>query len=652
MPIPPDPPSTLLTPGERLGWVFRDRNIFRRRFLHPPPVRQDVPAAVSTRARRTTQALGRHITLAIAATLVAVTVLGCCGGAFAASSGDSGRLVGGVLAGLGLVAGAGVVGFLVYNNADAKAAVTRVGDAHRAEYDQQLADWQAAKQTFDSAEAARCDGLVEWGAARLGAGTQRLDVVGGSLWGWEGFLTVFGSSALGTRGPLTVVDLSGEAVCRELVQLVGARGLVTDVQVLPHDLETTGLLAGLDARQLVDVLVESLHGDSDSTDRAARAMDDRILSSVCAALGTDLSMGRLAAALRLLMGEPGESALLTDDERRAIADDLFSAEYRRQAHPQLRRMESFVHPLERLGTGPGAGAGRGRADLTCLAVVSDGRSARSELLDDLVVQWLMRRVSAEPEAVPTLVVAGADELQRRQVERLSDICERRGVRLVLLFRHLRDASLQVLGSGAVAFMRLGNSEEATRAADFVGRQHTFVLSQLTRSLGGNETHTRTEGESTEQGVSGDRLGRLVPLARQWSRSRSWSRTQAFAAGTSWSDAVSQQRVYEYAVEPRTLQDLPDYAMLLVEPRASGPLLKAVECNPDIVTLPRVSLQELPDLPLPEHPEVPARLPVQQLATSGFRPDRGRGGAVPPPGPVLPHRDQPLPPQLRRPGPPR
>jgi hypothetical protein len=45
-------------------------------------------------------------------------------------------------------------------------------------------------------------------------------------------------------------------------------------------------------------------------------------------------------------------------------------------------------------------------------------------------------------------------------------------------------------------------------------------------------------------------------------------------------------VYEYTVEPRVLQDLPDYGLLLVESAPGGPVIRAVECNPDIISLPR------------------------------------------------------------------
>ncbi|MGW5686917.1 hypothetical protein [Nonomuraea sp. NPDC003754] len=187
--------------------------------------------------------------------------------------------------------------------------------------------------------------------------------------------------------------------------------------------------------------------------------------------------------------------------------------------------------------------------------------------------------------------------------------------LTLLFRHLRETSLGMIGGGAVAFMRLGNHEEATRAADFIGRQHRFVLSTLTHTLGGNQTHTETEttGQSDTDGssTSGSFASGGFSSGSNRSVSRNWSSARSFADGSNWSDASAQQRVYEYAVEPTTLQSLPDYALLLAEPGVGqGLRVTSADCNPAIVTLPKVSTEPLPDLrvPQPAQPQLPQSAP--------------------------------------------
>ncbi|HZB32799.1 MAG TPA: hypothetical protein VE465_21755 [Streptosporangiaceae bacterium] len=360
-----------------------------------------------------------------------------------------------------------------------------------------------------------------------------------------------------------------------------------------------------------------------------------------------MSLGRIAAALRALMGEPDDSDLLTRDERRRIANELFSVEYRRQAHGNISRIESYIHPLEALGTAPDGDGGHGY--LTCVALDSQARNVRSELLTDLIVQWVTHRVARSGDSRPAVVVVGADELARRHLERLSDACERRGVPLTVLFRRLRETSAELIGGGAVGFMRLGNHEDASRAADFIGRDYRFVLSQITKNVGGNESHTATgtygEGETDTSSVSrstgtqtnwgatrsagttysggGDAFG-LFPdrsTSRGTSRSRgggtsetdtqgqstatsrNWSAAYAYAAGTNWSDADTRQRVYEYVVEPVALQHLPDHALLLVESApGGGRRLSPVECDPAIATLDRVGTAPLA-APAPPHAAV-------------------------------------------------
>jgi hypothetical protein len=152
-----------------------------------------------------------------------------------------------------------------------------------------------------------------------------------------------------------------------------------------------------------------------------------------------------------------------------------------------------------------------------------------------------------------VLVAGADEIARRHLERLAETCDLRGAPVTLLFRHLREDAASMIGGGTTAFMRLGNHTEAEQAAAYIGRRHTFVVSSYTATRGG------------------------------WSQS----------GGTYWSDTETRQRGYEYAVEPTALQNLPDCALLLAD-RASGNLrLHAVECDPAIITLPGASTAPLP-----------------------------------------------------------
>lgn len=165
-------------------------------------------------------------------------------------------------------------------------------------------------------------------------------------------------------------------------------------------------------------------------------------------------------------------------------------------------------------------------------------------------------------------------------------------------------------------MRLGNHEQAAEAANFIGTQEKFVLSEVNAKLGGNDTHSFDESEDYGQaagGQTGTSFGVGVtglfgkPSAgMSWSRSesktwnvtRNWRITRGKAEGMNWSRSVSAQRVREYAVEPQQLQELPEYALLLVADRTKAEPVVAVECNPDLISLPRVSMssQSVDDSP--------------------------------------------------------
>ncbi|WUI01973.1 hypothetical protein OHR68_09225 [Spirillospora sp. NBC_00431] len=638
----------LFTPEPRLGWVFRDRWWFLRPFPEVPPHQRTLPDYLARRVTQTERLALRHRTRTLPLGLGVGALLAVLAAIVAAVSTlpSAVPLVFLLLAAIVAAPGVVLTAWAVRQRRSARDAYELARRQNATGYEDEARQWQARRQAHESAERARLDGLPEWGAAPRPA--HRLDVFGGTLWAWEALLTTYGTSTLAVQ-PLLVLDLSREVVCRELIELAQAAGTEVDAQLLPSRQPSSSLLTDMSPQDLVDAIVESMHGGTPETARAERSMDDRILTKVCDALGGDLTLGRIAAALRALMGEPDDGDALTPEERRHIASELFTVEYRRQAHANLSRIESYVHPLENLGTEPvRAGAGY----LTCIALDSQARNVRSELLTDLIVQWVTHRITASDDSTPALVVAGADELARRHLERLSDACERRGVPLTLLFRRLRETSAEMIGGGAVGFMRLGNHEDAARAADFIGRDHRFVLSQITKNIGGNESHTstRTEGEADSETLS---TSRTTGTSSNWgtsrssgasysggelfgmfpdrstshqrgsnqggatstsdtegtatSTSRNWSAAYAYAEGTNWSDADTTQRVYEYAVEPVTLQRLPDHALLLVESApGGGRTLTAVECDPSIITLDRVTTGPLPEPPpAPRRPAIPA-----------------------------------------------
>jgi hypothetical protein len=605
--------AALFTPGPRLGWVFRDRRQLAAPFPEPPPDLEAMRAAAERRAeadhagyRKFRKFLGLPSGLLLIVLLLA-------DGCHANLSGTGPPVLPDVIALIICAPGIAITALKWQRSRQSAAQVARVGDDHG----RALAAWRERDAAWQQAELGRLADADEWGSAIPPAGSGRVDVFGGSLRGWQALLTTHGTSLLAAQ-PLLVVDLTGEMICGELIGTAQAAGVPAVTWLLPAELGTSGLLSGLSGTQFADAFAEAVYAGEPGGARAERAVDTRVLEQLHGALGGDVTLPRLAAAARAALGHEDRAGVLTTAERAALAGELFAPEYRRQIEPNLVRIEAFLAGLAgRADAGDAPPAALRPAYLTCLAVEPGARSARGEVLAALAIQWLTVQVTGSDEPAPAVIVADADEISRPHLERLASACERRGVPLTLLFRHLRDSGLSLLGGGATAFMRLGNHVEADQAASYIGRQHRFVLSQLTANLGGSQTRTvtETEGHTVADTIHvGWRTGWRAPGSRGpgdsrdrgrpggRTVSRTWSTALSWAEGSNWSNAATSQRVYEYAVEPAALQHLPDHAVLLVTSGLAGPVLQSVECDPAIVTLPRVSAAPLPDPARPLPPD--------------------------------------------------
>jgi hypothetical protein len=596
----------LFDPGQRLGWVYRDPQSLRTPFTEPEPTRTPPPTDPHNRVEAARLDHRDRRTTALWA-----------GGGTVAASGALAYLVDARLAAVGAAAVVLAAAGLSRTARRLRSATASMKAGHAAHEESFQAAWQAwqrRRQYHEAQQEQWVRTASAWNGLPLGADSRRLDVFGGSPRGREGLLTVLGASTLRER-PLIVLDLTQALICRELSVVAEATGVPVDVQLLPSRLAESNIVDGLGPHEMVHILVEAMHGDHPEARRVERAVDTRILTQVCTALGPDVTLARLGAGLRVLMGEDDESGLLDRAERRRIADDLLNDRNKEQARDSVFRLMSFVHPLEGLGT---ARAGRGPGYLTCIALDFGAGSASTELLADLAVQSVTRRLTTFPEAPPAVVVAlGEQGLQRRHLEQLSLVCERRGSQLMLLHPHLRDAAEQMIGGGTVAFMRLGNHREATVAADFLGRHHSFVLHSLTDTEGRtvNTSIAQTIGTSvstsastsasvstgTNWGDSRTYQGGFNPLSTGRSASSGGSHgettgtsdsvthgtneaaTRTTGDSDSTSRALGQQRVYEYALEPTQLQALAEFSLLVVEREPGGAVrVHSADCNPHIV----------------------------------------------------------------------
>jgi len=556
---PEDVRRRLFSAGERLGWQFRDRHRFWKHWTAPRPERGRGPLMNVVLA-------GFALVLVL---LAAVLSLDTWQEAWISS--QTGR-------GDWSWVGPGWVLFvaLVF------VFLMLLRGVPRARHAVMVAHWERDRDAYNAAERARVDAIDEWGAVCTLPGTRRIDVYGGEHEGWASFLTTFGTSMLADQTPMVVLDLSRTGVSGELCDVARRSGVECHLELLPDEIAGSSLLDGLTAEDVKDVLIEATSDD--------RVLDDRILTAVYEAVRPNQTLSRVHDALAILLGSPGRLG----DEETARVRALFAEDQLRRLHDRIQRLEAYIAHLSDLPTGRPAGQ---TARLTCLSVTQRGSQLTTELVADLLGQWLIRSLKnvRQGQSPRTIVVAGADQLKTRHLEQVAGLCDALGFRLVLLFQHLRDSGTALLGGGrATVFMRLGNYEEAERAANFIGRGYRFELARVTTEHGESDTTARTRSSTGEV---------LSPFTRRWGSSR----TRAHS--TSWSYAETRQRVHELFVEPTHLQALPPTAFVLVQHVADRQVLAvAADCNPDLLSLPRVSTQPLVEPDQLSAPQLAGRTP--------------------------------------------
>jgi hypothetical protein len=513
--------------------------------------------------------------------------------------------------------------------------------AGQAEHARLVGQWQRRRSAFETQK--------RWYGVPVPAGIDRVDVAGGTLSGWSALLTMVAAGRLAAGGEVTVIDLSGGAVAADLVDLsIAAGGVDPAVWVLPRDLPRLDLAASLAPGELADVLALSVSVAEERTAARELAVDSAVLDRVIGALdgGGPVSLDRVAAALRAL-AQVGDlradvaAGLITEREAAKIAALYGQGATDRVVLERALGIEAQLRKLAEAGRGP-AGPPRGR--LRVIAVDQRAGALSAKLLGSFVVTTLTHLVARLPAGGGaaswrhTLVVLGAERLRDDVLDRLADACETTRSGLVLAYRSVPAPVRQRIGRGnaAVAFMRLGNAEEAKAASEQIGSEHRFVISQLTETVGASVTdtagasYTSTVGDSasaasstsdsasTSDGSGHSRAGgagvtpfgggsrsaqsgtshgtsESVSLTEGITASTAWGLSTSRATGDSESLARSLQRSRELLVEPSELQRLPTTAMIVSYAAPGGRRVLLADANPAIGGLGVATLTALSEI---------------------------------------------------------
>jgi hypothetical protein len=459
----------------------------------------------------------------------------------------------------------------------------------------------------------------QWFPLSPAAGIARVDVFGGSGDGWASLITTVGSSLLCAGGRVMVVDLSEQHVAEGLAAYAETAGFTVSNVELLRDAPSGMLLQGLTREDVAEVVASAVATIRSSGNAAEqRVIDADVLKRVTECLDEPLTFGRLAAALLVVRGHHQEASanLLNAEEIRRLTaqiDIIGATERVAGALPTLSNLIELLAAAELAGeTGSAEPApervARSTADLTVLTSTSP-HARRKDFVDRLLFQRVVHELRVRPPegGDDVLFVAGADHLGLENLEAMAKQARRAGVRLVLMMEHLRDGVTQMLGGAgnATILMRMGNPSEARAAAEFIGREHKFKMSQVTQQVGKSFTDGRSDTWST-QNSSADSSGQQSskPKSARWyhrkagststsagatvSRANSWQYTASCSDTESESTSTTDTREYEFTVEPTEIQGLPPTAFIMVDDGPDGRRALMGDCNPGITLLPQVA----------------------------------------------------------------
>ncbi|MFF0258204.1 hypothetical protein ACFYR2_05200 [Streptomyces microflavus] len=503
------------------------------------------------------------------------------------------------------------------SRAAARSAARRRRERLVKEYQDRVAAWQLVIAEHDAQQRLLAAGVDIWYPLRLESRPSRIDVFGGTANGWASLLTTVCGPLLGAGQAVLVLDFSQQSVALELAVLAAHRDVPVAHAPLPAATVTADLLAGSTPEELGECLAEALQSmRPDGAEVDLHTIDADLIETTARALAAPVTYARLAAGLRVLLRiyEPGEDGgPLSTDEVTALtrAIDLVGQGERVQNELRYVRglMESMAKAPAQAGVLADPAALWQPGQLAVLAT-DDLVERRKDLTDRIAFFQLLHQLRQRRfTAGGMLVIAGADRLGRNALESMARQARSAGIRLMLLFEHLREDTVKIVGGSdsATVLMRIGNGNEARDAAQFVGQGYKFLVNQLTKQVGETLTEGRggsygeQDGESTSHGANkGGSLSHSGFLnstsGRSWgtsktfttSLSRSWQETVNTSTARSTTHGENLSRVYEFTVEPTQLQALPTTGMVVVEAGPSGRRVVFADCNPGITGLPRLS----------------------------------------------------------------
>jgi hypothetical protein len=442
-----------------------------------------------------------------------------------------------------------------------------------------------------------------------------LPVFGGTAASWGRFIASLALAASRAGyARFRVANLLQWQVFDGLAELAGAeRAFSLRVDTVSSAGSALDLFANLTGDELASLLVDVFRtapGPQGARD-AARAKQE--LREVARMLGGPVTLERFRDALDVVLGRrAGASATGSFDpaELRALSDYHADVVSRRKAtgnrladlHRDLADIALYQHSASRRARRVGVGDAHVRA----LQVADGDGIHEQEIGRELLARAVARGFGEPADGRDLLVVAGAETLAPEVLDNLANAAHRRGKQLVLMFATITDRAERTLGhagTGSAVFMRLPNHADAKIAAEYLGRQFTFVVNGISIADGETSQWNETYGTSTGTVIGastthGNSVTNVGLLARHFGRSFGTTVSTSFTEGATHSTGtggsrqrtrtVSRRRVHEHVVEPEVFQLLEENLMLVVDDRT----VTLASCDHTISRLPETSTSPL------------------------------------------------------------
>jgi hypothetical protein len=358
---------------------------------------------------------------------------------------------------------------------------------------------------------------------------------------------------------------------------------------------------------LAGLVVDVVRTSADAQGRRTATHDKRALIDIGKRLKAPVDLPRLQDAVAIALGDhsPGRGATLSAQERRGLEDHHDYVVARR---PQDQaRLSDLAHDLDELSgyrhdpAHQPLRVGRAGPAVRTLEAEPGGGTQDYELARELLGRAMARAFAMPSAGAELLLVVGADLLSREVLDFMTASAAMSGKNLVLVFCKITEPAERVLGSGGsgcAAFLRLPNHNDAKVAAEYIGREFTFVVNGFSIADGDTEQWNSSRARSTgtsrgrtttatgSSGVAGKTLNFGHNFGTTVTESFSSNDTHTTSTGGSRqrTHTTTVGRTHDYVLQPETFQRLDDDLMLVVDHRTAV----LVNCDPAILGSPRVS----------------------------------------------------------------